>query len=221
MMPSGVARPSAHGQAMISTATAAVNASFASPMIASQATRVIAAMAIAVGTKTAATRSASRCTSARLPWASSTSRTIWASAVSAPTRVASTTSEPLALTVAPITSSPGPTSTGTGSPVTIDASTLECPSTIIPSVAIFSPGRTTNRVPTRQLVEGHLGAVLESRRSHTEVGQRADGITGAPFGPDLQPLADQDQRHDDGGRLVVHVRAAAVGHRHRTHAVHR
>ena len=38
MMPSGVARPSAHGQAMISTATAAVNASFGSPTIASHAT---------------------------------------------------------------------------------------------------------------------------------------------------------------------------------------
>ena len=73
---------------------------------------------------------------------------ICASAVSAPTRVASTTSEPLALTVAPMTSSPGPTSTGTGSPVTIDASMLESPATTTPSVAIFSPGRTTNLVPT-------------------------------------------------------------------------
>ena len=73
---------------------------------------------------------------------------ICASAVSAPTLVASTTSAPFALIVAPITSSPGPTSIGTGSPVTIDASTAERPSTITPSVAIRSPGRTKNRMPT-------------------------------------------------------------------------
>ena len=80
--------------------------------------------------------------------ASATSRAIWASAVSAPTRVARTTRRPWALTVAPATSSSGPTSTGTGSPVSIDWSTAEVPSTTTPSVAIFSPGRTTKRSPT-------------------------------------------------------------------------
>ena len=45
--------------------------------------------------------------------------------MSAPTRVARTTSRPPALTVAPATASPGPTSTGTGSPVSIEASTAE------------------------------------------------------------------------------------------------
>ena len=67
MMPSGVASPSAHGHAMISTATDAVNASLASPAMVSQATSVTTAMTIAVGTNTAATRSARRWTSARLP----------------------------------------------------------------------------------------------------------------------------------------------------------
>ena len=70
-----------------------------------------------------------------------------ASAVWEPTFVARTTSRPEALIVAPATSSPGPTSTGTGSPVSIDRSTAEKPSSTIPSVAIFSPGRTTNRSP--------------------------------------------------------------------------
>ena len=80
--------------------------------------------------------------------ASSTSRAIWASWVSAPTRVARTTSRPPAFTVAPTTASPGPTSTGTDSPVTIDASTAALPSTTTPSVAIFSPGaRRTGRRP--------------------------------------------------------------------------
>ena len=133
---------------MISTATAAVKASSAGRPMANQVTRVTTAMAMAAGTNTEETRSARRCTAARLPWASSTRRMIWARAVSAPTRVASTTSEPEVLMVAPITSSPGAISTGTGSPVTIEVSTALTPSTTTPSVAMRSPGRTTNRVPT-------------------------------------------------------------------------
>ena len=125
MIPSGVARPSAQGQAMISTATAAVKASSGSLPSTSHVVSVTIAVRMASGTNTAETRSARRCTSARLPCAWSTSWMIWASAVSAPTLVASTTSDPLALIVAPMTSSPGATSTGTGSPLTIDASTAE------------------------------------------------------------------------------------------------
>ena len=79
--------------------------------------------------------------------ASSTSRAICATAVSLPTRVARTSSRPNVLTVPPATSSPGPTSTGTGSPVSIDRSTAESPSSITPSVANLSPGRTMNRSP--------------------------------------------------------------------------
>ena len=43
---------------------------------------------------------------------------------------------------------PGATSTGSDSPVSSDWSIAESPSTTTPSVAIFSPGRTTNRSPT-------------------------------------------------------------------------
>ncbi len=146
----GVARPRAHGQATISTATAAVNATVVESVLAavSQNPKVATASAITIGTKMPATRSASRCTWALPIWASFTSRAIWASAVSAPTRVASTTRRPPALTVAPATTSPGPTSTGTGSPVSREASMAEVPSTTVPSVATFSPGRTTKRSPT-------------------------------------------------------------------------
>ena len=146
----GVARPRAQGQAMISTATAAVNAVAALSVAAavSQNPSVAAARAITTGTKTADTRSARRWTWALPVWASSTRRAIWARAVSAPTRVASTTRRPPALTVAPVTGSPGPTSTGTGSPVSSEASMAEVPSTTMPSVATFSPGRTTKRSPT-------------------------------------------------------------------------
>ena len=115
----GVARPSAHGQAMISTATAAVNANVALSPVPSQKPSVATASAITTGTKTPATRSASRWTGALPDCASVTSLAICASAVSAPTFVARTTSRPPALTVAPATSSPGPTSTGTDSPVSM------------------------------------------------------------------------------------------------------
>ena len=121
----GVASPSAQGQAMISTATAAVKAASGSPLNTSQPTNVSSAITSTTGTKTAEMRSASRSTGALVRWASSTRRVICASCVSAPTRVARTTRRPEALTVEPTTASPGPTSTGTGSPVSRDRSTAE------------------------------------------------------------------------------------------------
>ena len=133
---------------MISTATAAVNAGVRPPPVPIQKPSVAADSAITIGTNTPEIRSASRCASALPFWASSTSRAIWASWVSPPTRVTRTTSRPPALTVAPTTVSPTPTSTGTDSPVSIEASTAEEPSSTTPSVATFSPGRTTNRSPT-------------------------------------------------------------------------
>ena len=133
---------------MISTATAAVNATSSGEPLPSQKPSVASASPITIGTKIPETLSASRCTAAFPFWASSTSRAICANCVSEPTRVARTTSRPPALTVAPTTASPSPTSTGTDSPVSIDASTALLPVTTTPSVAIFSPGRTTNSSPT-------------------------------------------------------------------------
>ena len=132
---------------MMSTATAAVKAVDSPPPVPTQKPRVAAASAMTIGTKMPDTRSARRWTSALPFWASSTSRAICASWVSEPIRVARTTSRPPALTVAPTTASPGPTSTGTDSPVSMEASTAELPSSTTPSVAIFSPGRTTKRMP--------------------------------------------------------------------------
>ena len=154
MMAVGVAKPSAQGQAITSTATAAVNASLTAWPVANQATKVTAAIPKATGTNTAETRSANRCTGAVEPWASSTKRMICAKVVSPPTRVASTMSEPVVFTVAPITSSPTFTVSGTGSPVIMEASIAELPSTILPSVGIFSPGRTTKRIPTSRASKG-------------------------------------------------------------------
>ena len=164
----GVASPSAQGQAMISTATAAVNAAGRPAPTAIQKARVASASTSTTGTKTPEIRSASRCTSALPFCASSTSRAIWASWVSAPTRVARTTSRPPALTVAPATASPGPTSTGTDSPVSIEASTADEPSVTSPSAAIFSPGRTTNSSPTARSPTG-TSRSTPSRRTETSL----------------------------------------------------
>ena len=143
----GVASPSAHGQAMMSVATAAVKAISGPAPSRSQPASVRRERAKTIGTKTAETRSARRCTCALPVWAFSTRRPILASSVSAPTRVTSTTIRPPTLRVAPTTRSPAETSTGVDSPVSMLASTAEAPSTTIPSVATFSPGRTTKRSP--------------------------------------------------------------------------
>ncbi len=164
----GVARPSAHGQAMISTATAAVKAAAAPLPVPSQNPRVPSESAITMGTKKAEMRSASRWTSALPFCASSTSLAIWASRVSPPTRVARTTRRPPALTVAPVTVSPGRTSTGTDSPVSMEASTAEAPSSTTPSVAIFSPGRTTKVSPTASSSTG-MRRSRPSRRTATSL----------------------------------------------------
>ncbi len=147
----GVARPRAHGQAMIRTATvvpiARTSRSLSGPNVI-QATNVASAARSTAGTNHAETRSASRCMGALEPCASSTSRTIWDSVLSAPTAVARTTSVPVRFRVAPMAVSPGPLSTGTLSPVSIDSSTLEAPSVTMPSTGSCSPGRTRTRSPT-------------------------------------------------------------------------
>ena len=145
----GVASPSAHGQAMISTATAAVNAGARpEPRANTWISSVRAAMIITTGTNTCEIWSTRRWTGAFLDWASVTSLAIWASVVFSPVRVTSTSRRPEVFMVAPVTFEPAVTSTGMDSPVSIDSSTAEDPSVTRPSVAIFSPGRTTNTSPT-------------------------------------------------------------------------
>ncbi len=126
----GVARPSAHGQAMISTATAAVNAMEVPEPVIIQYANVATASTSTTGTKMPEMRSARRWAAALPDCASSTICAICASWVSEPTRVARTTSRPLVLTVPPTTESPADTSAGTDSPVTMAVSTAEAPSTI-------------------------------------------------------------------------------------------
>ena len=157
---------------MMRTATDAVKAAVHPAPMPTQNPSVATASTMTTGTKIPDTRSASRCTCALPFWASSTRRAICASWVSAPTRVARTTSRPPALTVAPTTRLPGSTSTGTDSPVTIEASTAEVPSSTSPSVATFSPGRTTNLVPTTSSETGtrtSVAAAPSPRRTETSL----------------------------------------------------
>src|SRR5699024_9542257 len=127
----GVARPGAQGQAMTRTATAAVKAAETGNPAPGHAPRAMTAIAMTVGTNTPEIRSARRWTAALPVWASSTSLAICASWVSDPTRVARMTRRPPALTVAPVTGSPATTSTGTDSPVSIEASTADVPDTTV------------------------------------------------------------------------------------------
>ena len=143
----GVARPSAQGQAMTSTATAAVKAACGLCSVSSHPTKVAADSTRTMGTNTPEIRSARRWTGALPACAAVTIRPIRASVVPSPTAVARTSSAPEVLTVAPVTDCPASTSVGTDSPVSSEASTAERPSTTTPSVATFSPGRTRNRSP--------------------------------------------------------------------------
>ena len=114
----------------------------------------ITATETTIGTNQPATLSTSCWIGARERCALATISTIRESVVSCPTRVASMMSVPVPLSVAPVTLSPTLFSTGIASPVSIDSSTDERPSTTVPSTGIFSPGRTRKRVPALTFSSG-------------------------------------------------------------------
>ncbi len=130
------------------------------------------ATATTAGTNQPATTSASLWIGARLRCASATIWTIWASRVSEPTRSATMISEPVPLTVAPITRSPAAFSTGIGSPVTIDSSTALEPSSTTPSTGTFSPGRTRSRSPARTWSRGTSSSLPSSPTRRAVLGAR-------------------------------------------------
>ena len=79
-----------------------------------------------------------------------------------PTRSARITRRRSQLIVPPMTASPGSLFTGIGSPVTIDSSMALRPSTTTPSTGTFSPGRTRQRSPDRDVGQGDI--VLDPSR---------------------------------------------------------
>ncbi len=159
---------------MISTATALTRAwaSRGSGPKSAQARKVRTEAATTTGTNTAATRSATRWIGARERWACETSATMWASSVSAPTRSARITKLPVAFTVAPVSLLPAVFSTGIGSPVIIDSSTDEAPSSTVPSTGIFSPGRTRRRSPGFTCSSGASRSLPSGRTTRAVLGAR-------------------------------------------------
>jgi hypothetical protein len=125
MIEVGVARPIAHGQAMISTATALTRPKVSAGCgpNSNHTTKVSRARPITAGTNHRVMRSTSVWIGNLAVCACSTMRMICASTVAPPTAVARTPSVPVWLTVPPMTVPPGALCTGTGSPLIIDSST--------------------------------------------------------------------------------------------------
>ena len=124
------------------------------------------------------------------------------------------------LRVAPITRvARRPCSTGIGSPVSIDSSTCERPSSTTPSTGTFSPGRTRRRSPTCTWSSGDvlLGAVVAqaARGLRRQAQQRLDRGGGLRARAQLQQLAEQGERDDHRGRLEVDADAAVLAERSR------
>ncbi len=174
----------------------------------SHMTSVVAAMPNTTGTNTDATRSA-RCSIGALRLcASSTSRAIRARAESRPTRVVSTTNEPDEFIVAPKTSSPGPLSTGTDSPVSIDSSTDDMPSRTTPSVGHLRARPHPDQIAHRDVLQWDLefDAIPDhDRRLGTELHQRPDRARRSALRSMLEVLAEQEEAHDHCGGLEVQV----------------
>ena len=139
----GVAKPSAHGQAITITAEKynkeAVNQA---PTTKNQIANTINAMMMTVGTNTAAILSANHWIGALDPCASWISLIICASAVSFPILVVSISKLHNLFIVPPNTFAPIIFSTGMLSPVNIDSSMLECHDIKTQSIGTFSPGLT-------------------------------------------------------------------------------
>jgi hypothetical protein len=79
---------------------------------------------------------------------------------------------PKPLSVAPMTASPADFSTGTGSPVSMDSSTFDRPSSTRPSTGTFSPGRTRRRSPTWTWLSAMSSSWPSSRRRRAVFGAR-------------------------------------------------
>ena len=99
--------------------------------------------------------------------------------------MARTTRRPPTFTAAPVTASPARTSTGALSPVSRLRSTALVPSTTSPSVATFSPGRTTNRSPTRSAAIG----TRVSTPSRSTAASRAPRVASARIAEPARVLA--------------------------------
>ena len=147
------------GHAMISTASAALNAGPAALPASSQPARVRAEAARTAGTKTPQIRSASRCTADFATGPARPARPGARAACPGP-RAARTTIRPPRRRCPQHGGAPA-TSAGTDSPVIMLASTADSPNSTTPSAAMTSPGPDDDPVSRSQPQDRHapLGAV--------------------------------------------------------------
>ena len=207
MIAIGVARPSAHGHAMIRTATALTSACArrGSGPHSAHATKASTATATTAGTNHAATRSASFWIGARLRCASPTIATICASSVSAPTRSARITKRAGAVDRAAVTRRrrrPSPPASVRPSP-----STRQSRSCLQRRRRQPGPSRRAARAGDRRpghRCERHVlfaAVMTQPRRLRRQAEQRPDrGARPAPRAQ-LQHLTEQHE-HDDHRRGV-------------------
>ncbi len=173
MIATGVASPRAQGQEITSTAMAMDMANSAPAPARSHTARVTREIQITTGTKTPATLSASWAMGALLAPASSTRRMIWDRVVSSPTLSALHFKNPALFTVAETTLSPALFSTGMLSPVMAASSTLEFPSTTVPSTGTSFPGFTRKISPLARSSVGTSSSRPSSRSRMAVLGDRS------------------------------------------------
>ena len=81
------------------------------------------------------------------------------------------------------------------------------PSITVPSIGTLSPGRTRNTSPTLTAASSTVSVLpsfrTRKRRLRRKIEQRADGAAGPLARAQLEHLAEQHQRDDDGGRLEI------------------
>jgi len=137
-----------------------------------QTTNVAVAIATTSGPNQPETRSATAWIGARLRCAAATIFTIRASTVSDSTARASITSAPVPLTVPPVTVAPPSFRTGMASPVSIDSSTEDPPSTTTPSTGIAAPGRTRRRSPAATSAKSTCSSLPSAPMRSADLGAR-------------------------------------------------
>lgn len=143
----GVASPSAHGQAMMSTLIPMPKAWTIGVPVSAHARATMMASTTTVGTNLDVMRSTSFLTRGLRACACSVSTALCDSWVWALTDTASTSSRASVLMVPPVTVSSGLITTGIGSPLIMLVSTAAVPVSNLPSAGILSPGRTTKVSP--------------------------------------------------------------------------
>ena len=112
---------------------------------------------------------------------------------------------------------PGSTGTKCDSPLSSDWSSVDCPSSTVPSTGTESPARTSTRSPGVDRLDRHFldPFVLQAagrRRGQRE--QQLDRIAGPPLLTPLNPAAHQQQKHQHRQRIEIDL-ASVPNHIHR------